>query len=284
MKHLVNGLVDKADEIGLSEGAEAGILYWKEQMQEYPNSELLMLAYAKWLTRQQAERDTVEELLLKLSKSEDTEIKFEVQRYLSSFYIISQRFEEAETVLALLPDFDFNARHLQALLLYMKKDYKAAKKAAEQFLFECAQNVLICLSRLAGIAVATEDSDKERIYAEMMCRIEKELGIAFYRGATQMMDYYLHVGEEEKAADCFEIYVESIIHAEECLNESPFLGDLGEDARFISNGALVSTEAFSEELCRVTQSSEYMKNLRGNSKFQESMEKLLYYAYNLQNL
>lgn len=91
---------------------------------------------------------------------------------------------------------------------------RACRKDAEQFLFECVQNALICLSRLAGVAVATQDKEKERIYAEMMCCIEKELGILFYRGATQMIDYYLHNGEEEKAAECFEAYAESMIHAE----------------------------------------------------------------------
>lgn len=65
-----------------------------------------------------------------------------------------------------------------------------------------------------------------------------------------------------------------MIHAEEGLKESPFLGNLGEEIRFISNGALVSLEAFREELCRVIQNPGYMKNLRGNSRFQESMEKL----------
>jgi len=118
---------------------------------------------------------------VRLCKSEGTEITFEAQRYLTSFYITSQRFEEAEEVLALLPDFDFNARHLRALLLYMKKDYEAAKKAAE----------------------------------------------------------------------CVATYVDGMIHAEECLKESPFFGDLGEEIRFISNGALVSLEAFREELSRM---------------------------------
>lgn len=270
----VKVFADQAEEIGRTEGQDAGIRYWNACLQEYPNSELLMLAYAKWLMRQQTENDTAEELLLILRESEEAAIQCEAKRYLASFYITSQRFEEAENVLAVLPDFDFNARHLQALLLYVKKDYEACRKDAEQFLFECVQNALICLSRLAGVAVATQDKEKERIYAEMMCRMEKELGIPFYRGDTQMIDYYLHNGEEEKAAECFEAYAESMIHAEECLKESPFLGDLGEEIRFISNGTLVSLEAFREELFQVMQSPGYMKPICESSKYRESMEKL----------
>ncbi len=247
----VKSFAEEAEDVSRTKGTDAGMQYWKEQLQEYPNSELLSLAYAKWLMRQQTGKEEVEELLVRLCKSEDTEITFEAQRYLASFYITSQRFGEAEEVLALLPDFDFNARHLQALLQFMKKDYEAAKKSAEQFLFECVQNALICLSRMSGIAVATQDTEKEKIYAEMMCQMEKELGIPIYRGATQMADYYRHIGEEEKAAECFEAYVEGMTHAEECLKESPFFGDLGEEIRFISNGALVSLEAFREELSRV---------------------------------
>lgn len=270
----VKSFADKAEKVSRTEGTEAGIRYWNACLHEYPNSEGLMLVYAKWLMRQQVRKDVAEELLVSLRESEDAEIQCKAKRYLASLYITGRRFEEAENMLALIPDFDFNARHLQALLLYMKKDYEACRKNAEQFLFECVQNALICLSRLAGVAVATQDKERERIYAEMMCSMEKELGIPFYRGATQMIDYYLHSGEEEAAIDCFETYTESMVHAEECLKESPFLGDLGEDIRFISNGTLVSLDAFREELLQVMQSPGYMKPICESSRYRESMEKI----------
>ncbi|MBP3618977.1 MAG: helix-turn-helix transcriptional regulator [Lachnospiraceae bacterium] len=280
----VKAFGDTAEEIGQTEGADAEMLYWKEKFREYPNSELLTMACAKWLTKLQVQgtatgeqMQILEELLVKLCKSEEAEMKFEAKRYLASFYITGQRFEEAETILSTLPEFDFNARHLKALLLYVQKDYESARKECEQFLFECVQNALICLSRMAGIAVATGDKEKERTYAEMMCRMEQELGIPFYRGATQMMEYCLHSGEEEEAAKCFEAYVENVLHAEDVLRDSVFFGDLGEDIRFISNGALVSLEEFREELVRVMQNPRYMRKLRGNEKAKESMEKLKLY-------
>lgn len=219
----------------------------------------------------------LEELLLKLCKSEEVELKLEAQRYLASFYITSQRFEDAENVLATISDVDFNARHLKALLLYVKKDYEAARKDCEQFLFECVQNALICLSRLAGIAVATGDKEKERTYADMMCRMEQELDIPFYRGATQRIDCYLRANEEEEAAKCFEAYVENMMHAEDVLRDSVFFGDLGEDIRFISNGVLVSLDVFREELVQVMLNPGYMKRLRDNEKVKKSMEKLSAY-------
>ena len=274
-----------AEEIGRTDGSDAEMQYWEERLKEYPNSEPLMRACAKRLMKLQVQgvakeeqMQILEELLLTLCKSEETEMKFEAKRYLASFYITGQRFEEAETILSTLPDFDFNARHLKALLLYVKKDYEAARKECEQFLFECVQNALICLSRLAGIAAATKEQEKERMYAEMMCRMEKELGIPFYRGATQMIGYYLRSNEEEEAAKCFETYVDSIIHAEECFKASVFFGDLGEELRFISNGTLVSLDFFREELVRVMQNPGYMRKLRGNERAQESMEKLTIYT------
>ena len=125
--------------------------------------------------------------------------------------------------------------------------------------------------------MATKETEKERIYAEMMCRIEKELEIPFYRGAAQMMDYYLRSGEEEEAAKCFETYVENMLHAEECFKESVFFSDLGEDIRFISNGTLVSLEVFREELVQVMQNPGYMKRLCDKEKVKQSMEKLSAY-------
>ena len=133
---------------------------------------------------------------------------------------------------------------------------------------------------MAGIAVATKDSEKERTYAEMMCRMETELGIPFYRGATQLMDYYLRFNEDEEAAKCFETFVENMIHAEDYFKESVFFCDLGEDIRFVSNGALVSLDAFREELVQVMQNPWYMKRLRDNERVQQSMEKLKLYTGN----
>lgn len=273
----VKELANTAEEIGRTDGTDAEILYWKEGLQEYPNSELLKMAYVKRMMKLQMQKEEMEELLLKLCKSEETEIKLEAQRYLASFYISRQRYEEAESILALLSDFDFNARHLKAYLLCEKEEYEAARTESEQFLFESIQNALICLSRLAGIAAAIKENEKERIYAEMMCRIEAELGIPFYRGATQMIDYYLRSNEEEEAVKCFETYVENIINAEECFNNSLFFGDLGEKLRFISNGALVSLESFREELFTVMQNPGYIKRFHDNERVKLSMEKLNLY-------
>ena len=260
------------------------MMYWKEKLQEYPNAELLMMACAKRLMKLQVQgtateeqMQILEELLLKLCKSEEVEMKFEAKRYLASFFIAGQRFGEAEDVLATLPDFDFNARHLKALLLYVKKEYEDARKECEQFLFECVQNALICLSRLAGIAAATKEQEKERMYAEMMCRMEEQLGIPFYRGAMQMIGCYLNSNETDAAAEYFEAYVDKLIHAEECLKESTFFCDLGEDIRFISNGTLVSLEEFREELVQVMQNPGYRKRLSDNERVQQSMEKVKEY-------
>lgn len=279
----VKEFADTAEEIGRTEGTDAAMRYWKERLREYPNSELLTMACAKWLTKLQVQgvatgeqTQILEGLLLTLCKSEEAEMKCEAKRYLASFYITGQRFEEAEKVLSTLPDFDFSAIHLKALLLYVKKDYEVARKECEQFLFECVQNALICLSRLAGIAEETKDSEKERMYAEMMCRLEQELGIPFYRGAMQLMDCYLRSGEEEEAAKCFEAYVENVLHAEDVLRDSAFFADLGEEIRFISNGTLVTLEAFREELVCVMQNPGYRKRFRDNERVKQSMEKLKY--------
>lgn len=280
----VKEFADAADKVEDTDGTDAKMKYWQGKLQEYPNSELLKLTCAKWLMKLQVQGEVSEEhmqvlegLLVKLCKSEKAEMKFEAQRYLASLYITSQRFEEAEDILAILPDFDFNARHLKAMLLYMKKEYEASQKECEQFLFECVQNVLICLSRMTGSAVATKDTEKERIYVDMMCRMEKEFGIPFYRGAMQMAGCHLQADEEDEAAKCFETYVDGIINAEGILKASPYFCDLDEDIRFISNGTLVSLGAFREEACKVMQNPAYLKQLKGNERVQQSMEKMRAY-------
>lgn len=277
----VKKFADAAEGINNTEGTDATMQYWTERLQEYPNCELLQMAYVKWLMKLQIQRvatdehlRSMEEQLLKLSTSEATGIKSEAQRYLASYYITTQKYEEAEALLSTLPYYDFNARHLTALLLQQKQEYDAARKESEQFLFECVQNALIALSRLASIAAATKEPEKELAYAEEMCRLEQELGIPFYRGAMQLIGCYLQAGEIEKAAECFAEYVENMVHAEEYLKSSIFLGDLGEDARFISNGTLVSLNDFREELVQLMKNPAFLKPLRENKEFLQSMEKL----------
>lgn len=277
----VKAFADVAEEISNTKGTDAVMQYWTERLQEYPNCELLQMAYVKRLMKLQIQRaateeqlHSMEEQLLKLSTSEETVIKSEAQRYLASYYITTQKYEEAEALLSTLPYYDFNARHLTALLLQQKQEYDAARKESEQFLFECVQNALIALSRLASIAAATKEPEKELAYAEEMCRLEKELGIPFYRGTIQLIGSYLQAGEIEKAAECFESYVENMIHAEERLKTSIFLGDLGEDARFISNGSLVSLNDFREELVQIMQNPAFLKPLRENEKVLQCMEQL----------
>ena len=92
-----------------------------------------------------------------------------------------------------------------------------------------------------------------------------------------MLGYYLQSNREEEAVKCFESYVENIMNAEKIFKTSVFFGDLGEDIRFISNGTLVSLEAFRDEVCNVMQNPGYMKHLSGNKRLQESMEKLREY-------
>ena len=277
----VKAFADAAEGISNAEGTDAATQYWAERLQEYPNCELLQMAYVKWLMKLQIQRvateeqlRSMEEQLLKLSTSEATGIKSEAQRYLASYYITTKKYEEAEVLLATLPYYDFNARHLTALLLQQKQEYDAARKESEQFLFECVQNALIALSRLASIAAATKEPEKELAYAEEMCRLEKELGIPFYRGAMQLIGCYLQAGEIEKAAECFEEYIENMVHAEECLKSFIFFGDLGENARFISNGTLVSLNDFREELVQIMQNPAFLKPLRENEKFQQNMKKI----------
>ena len=87
----------------------------------------------------------------------------------------------------------------------------------------------------------------------------------------------LQAGEIEKAAECFESYVENMVHAEEYLKSSIFFGNLGEDARFISNGTLVSLNDFRDELVSLMQNPTFLKPLRENEEFLQSMEKLNLY-------
>ena len=280
----VKELVDTAGEIGLEEGTERELAYWRNVLQEYPNSEHLKLEYVRKLTKLQMQGEISEEqmsvaepLLLELTESVNEELREPARLYLVSFYIRSKRFGEAEELISTLSPFDFNARHMKALLLYETKDYTAGLMESEQFLFECVQNALICLSHMATIASVPGDKEKECFYAETMCRLEEMFGVPFYRGETSMINYYIRQKEYEKAVECFERYVERMLCAEDILKESRFFAEVNPEIKFISNGSFVSLEEFREELWKVMQTPGYMSKIRDDERVKAGYKKLQQY-------
>lgn len=277
----VKELSAAAENMGLTDGAEKELSYWKQILQEYPNSELLKLEYVKEVTKLQQQGLLTEEqyivletMLLKLEKSEDIEVRETALLYLISYYIRLKKYDEAEKYINEIPAFDFNSQHMKALLYFEKKDYAAGLKQSEQFLLECAQNMLICLSHMSESAHVLGDKQREAHYIEMMCQLEEMLQIPFYRGAAQRMMYHIRLEDYDKALDCFEEYADKMIHAHDILKESEFFAEVYPDAAFISNGSFISLEDFMQEQWKVMKKPVYMSRIREEERFALAMKKL----------
>lgn len=280
-KDRVKEIVAVADSIWNNDGTEAELVYWKQVLQEYPNSEILHLEYVKEVTRlhkqgilSDEQYMLLEPTLLELIKSVDIEIKESALLYLISFYIRYQKYGEAEKYINAIPNFDFNAKHMKSLLSYEMKDYATSLQQSEQFLLECIQNVLICLSHMAEAESTLGNKQKEYLYTETMCRLEELFQLPFYRGAAQMITYYIRLGDYQKALECFDVYVDKIISADDILRNSEFVADAYPNVGFISNGELISLDEFKNELWKVVKKPEYMKKIRENEKFILAMNRL----------
>ncbi len=277
----VKELAAVAENINLAQGIENELAYWSHILQEYPNSEQLKMEYIKKLAKLQIQGTLtsesisgMERLLLELKESADIEIKETAHLYLVSFYIRARKFEEAKESINMLPAFDFNARHMKALLFYESKDYVAGLKESQQFLFECIQNMLICLSHMAQLKAVLGDKEMEHFYAETMCQLEEIFQIPFYRGATTMMTYYIRAEEYEKALECFESYIDSMIQADSIFSKSAFWSEVYPNMHYISNGSLISLEEFKKELWNVMQTKGYFSEIREDDGFVKNYEKL----------
>ena len=275
-----NELINTAEEIGLSQGIKEELLYWKHLMQEYPNSDFLKLNYIKKVTKLQIQGnhlegiESIEPMLLSLKNSTDSDIKENAQLYLVSFYIRNQRFKDAQTALSELSNSDFNARHLKTLYLYETKDYLNGLKESEQFLLECAQNLLICLSHMSEFQNQLGNKELALFYAKTMSQIEHILHIPFYRAKTTLIMQHIRNNEFEQALYVFDSYVTALLNGESTLKHSPFWAEIYPETKYISNGTLVSFSDFREELINLIKTPTYMSKIRHYDQFKKICQRL----------
>ncbi len=277
----VKEILTAADSIWNHDGTEAELVYWKQVLQEYPNSEILHLEYVKEVTRLHIEGILsddqymlLEPVLLELIKSADMQTRESALLYLISFYIRCQKYGEAEKYINAIPNFDFNAKHMRALLSYEMKDYTAGLQQSEQFLFECIENALICLSHMAEAENILGDKKKEYLYTETMCSLEELFQLPFYRGAAQMITYHIRSCDYQKAVECFDVFADKMIAADDILKKSEFAADAYPNIGFVSNGESISLEEFKNELWKVMKKPGYMKEIRETPKFISAMNRL----------
>ena len=271
----------RAAEAIRQEEPEREASYWEEVLQKYPNAEMLQLVYVKLLTKHQIQgklteeqRGRLEEILLKLTESKEKRIQETAHLHLVSFYIRIRQFDKAKGQVEVLSPFDFNARHMKALLHYEAQEYAEGLKVSEQFLLECVQNALICLSHMADAMHLQKNKEREFFFAEAMCQLEELFQIPFYRGMVTKMSYYARQQENDKAVECFETYVDNVLCMEEICEKSEFASELGTEAQFISNGELVSLGEYKKMLLEMMQNSEFMNRIRKEERFEATLEQV----------
>ena len=245
------------------------------------NAEMLQLVYVKLLMKHQIQgklteeqRGRLEEILLKLTESKEKRIQETAHLHLVSFYIRIRQFDKAKGQVEVLSPFDFNARHMKALLHYEAQEYAEGLKVSEQFLLECVQNALICLSHMADAMHLQKNRERELFFAEAMCQLEALFQIPFYRGMVTKMSYYVRQQENDKAVECFETYVDNVLCMEEICEKSEFASELGTEAQFISNGELVSLGEYKKMLLEMMQNSEFMNRIRKEERFEATLEQV----------
>lgn len=161
-----------------AEGFDNAWSWAQKQIQEYPNSETLIMlmvqmmdGYRMILGVKDAEQYTqrLYELYDRLLHSQNVEIRQEAAVSFFHNCLRDNNFEKAEECLSCIPKRSFNLKLLQAKLCNAKKESEEAKRLYEEVLYAGYMDITGGFNGLYAMAVEEHDE----AYAEMLAEKEK---------------------------------------------------------------------------------------------------------------
>lgn len=159
------------------------INYCENLLQEYPNDLLLKFhiatVYMMYMGAALDETILSEqylkciELFEECSKAKDNELRIASLHVLSNLYMMINELDKAENVANQLPYLDFDARMIQADILYQKGFYDQSVKLAQNCLYRELSDATLNLYRLAKIAYKTNESTKAIELLDLLLQLEE---------------------------------------------------------------------------------------------------------------
>ena len=190
-----------------SEGYDAGFLFAKEQIREYPNCEKLIFNLASLLDggitifcveKPEKYSGEIEALYERAAKSEDERIRNSANQLLIYKALHKKEFEKAKKLWEKLPDPVPDKKMIKATICNHQENYEEATKLLEERLYGLATELQNCLVNLMQTFEKTEKVEEMQFCAETLKRHIDNLGLWQY--GKHMADYQMAVTRNDKEA------------------------------------------------------------------------------------
>lgn len=224
----------------------------EEKLLEYPSSDILAWKLAVLLNKMigsnaVANRELyemrIEKILIKLRDSENSEIKYRSLSLLCSLYLLNERFEEAELIVGLFPEFPIDKSGLHSYLFLKQEKYVDARNIVEkkltQELFAIQQNLLL----MVNINLKQERFQEAESYAELFGKMVKIYGHKEFTAYVPWLEIAAVKQDSDRCADLIKSISTSLKkrqqHASEFRQNNSSFNEMYES---------VSADVFIEEL------------------------------------
>lgn len=111
------------------------------------------------------------------SKSKDHELRAASLHILSNLYIMSDELDKAENAASQLPCLDFDAKMIQADILYQKELYQQAAELEQKCLYQELRDAALNLYSLAKTAHKTRENEKAIKLLDILLQVEEITGM-----------------------------------------------------------------------------------------------------------
>lgn len=191
----------------------------EEKLREYPSSDILAWKLAMLLNKMigsnaVANRELyemrIEKILIRLCDSENSEIKYQALSLLCSIYLLDQRFDEAEQIVGLLPEFQIDKSGLHSYLFLKQEKYVDARNIVEekltQELLTIQQNLLL----MVNISLKEELYQEAEYYAELFEKMVKIYGHKEFTAYVPWLEIALEKQDSDRCADLIKSILTSL--------------------------------------------------------------------------
>lgn len=198
-------------EISFEEGIESAFKIANEKINEYPNSDVLVLNVATILkgilvmngnVEENEYLNYIESLFRRAMESENSDISNQAKTFLISKYRERKEYDKAQALIDTLPNKDvFDKKQIQANLWIEKGKLKEAAKILENSLIELTNDLHTILMSLMEIAIK-EKRDEDALYiAKISSQSSKLFDLWEYNTYVPYFQLYSLTKQKEKISE-----------------------------------------------------------------------------------
>ncbi|HAT4254885.1 TPA: helix-turn-helix domain-containing protein [Clostridium perfringens] len=209
---FVNDLVKIANNDGFHVAFEKAM----DKIYEYPTCDKLILTvstvmqgsmYMFGVENEEKYEKQIEEFYIKLTRSDDIEIRNQAVSMLINIYLGRKEYEKAQECVDKLPDITYDKKVLQGNIYNKSGEFEKAAEIFEHKLFSATTDIFISLISMLEIALKEGRNEDAKYFAEVIYKTTKLYDLWEYNSYSG----YFEVYKAEKDVENFLLVLKKIL-------------------------------------------------------------------------